>query len=194
MIVEGEALDGFHLEIIPQLNTDNKFDRRALSSTAGMRAVWLLYLAGKWDYLEDLGVDRELVEPKLKQFQHYGRRLTTRQAQQLRKKVPEFVEASRELRLAYALKRLDEKEKSMVIYHAEVASAELAEETVKTHKAEIEAAGGTMEIGFGRSGSGAIVMVKLPSDLHVQPENLLSGSGLRFSKVRAQVVQVPRKE
>lgn len=204
LIVEGELLDGYHIEQLPEFNTDDTVDMNALSAIAGMRAVWLLYIAGKWDHLEDLGVDREEVEPALKQFKHYGRRLTIRQAQQLAKKVPQLKDASTELRLAYALKQLDRKPKmtqrddkttqqdDMLIYHAEVDTAEKAKEIVKTHSAQIEAARGSIEAGYGRGQNGAIVMVKLPAAQNVDPANLLSGSGLRFSKVRAQVVAVPQ--
>jgi hypothetical protein len=190
--IEGEYLDGFHIERIPQFS-ENQFDMNALSSIAGMRAVWLLYKLGRWDYLEDLGVDREQVEPALKQFRHYEERLTVRQAQQLKKKVPALVEASKELRTAYALKHLDRRKRmEMFIYHAETATSQQAKEAVKIHEPEIKAAGGSIEVGYGRSGTGGIVMVKLPASLDVQPENLLAGSGLKFSKVRAQVIQVPK--
>lgn len=104
--VHGEVLDGFSIEAIPQFNTDDAFDWDALSERAGMRAVWLLYQLGKWEYLEDLGVNRAKVEPRLLAFS-YGRTLTVRQIQQLKKKVPELVAASKELRLAYALKFYD---------------------------------------------------------------------------------------
>lgn len=171
----------------------------ALSALAGMRAIWLLYLRGRWDLLEDLGIDRNRLEPALKQF-NYGDPLTIRQAQQLYKKVPELVEASRELRLAYALKQLDrprgprrrKQMSDMVIYHAEVSSAVEAADAVKFHTQEIQAAGGTIEAGFGRGQSGAIVMVKLPASLQVDPANLLPGSGLRFGRVRAMVVPFPQ--
>lgn len=204
LIVEGELLDGYHVEDIPQFYTDNQFDINALSAIAGMRAVWLLCLAGKWDHLEDLGVDRAEVEPLIKQFKHYDRRLTIRQAQQLQKKVPQLKEASTELRLAYALKQLDrpqaqkgkkqmdQQPNDMFIYHAEVSTADEANAAVTAHKAEMESAGGSIEAGFGRVGSSSIVMVKLPARLNVDPQNLLTGSGLRFSKVRAQVVPVPQ--
>lgn len=192
IVVEGEFLDGYHLETIPQFS-DNQFDKDALSSIAGMRAVWLLYRMGKWEHLEDLGVIRSEVEPVLNQCcTRYGDRLTTRQAQQLQKNVPQFKEASTELRLAYALQQR-ERSKPMtdIIYHAEVKSAEEANTAVKEHAEQIKAAGGTIVAGYGRGGSGAIVMVKLPAELDVDPANLLSGSGLRFSRVKAQVIQVP---
>lgn len=108
--VQGELLDGFTIEAVPQFNRDDAFDMDALSDRAGMRAVWLLYQSGRWDYLEDLGLSREKLEPVLLRFQ-YGRVLTVRQIQQLKKKVPELLEASRELRLAYALKFYDKNAK-----------------------------------------------------------------------------------
>lgn len=109
MILDGELVDGYHVESVPQFNRDDTFDMNALSDRAGMRAIWLLYHRGQWEHLEDIGVDRSRVEPKLKRFKHYGELLTPRQVAQVEKYVPEFVEASKELRLAYALKRLDEK-------------------------------------------------------------------------------------
>lgn len=198
--IEGEYLDGFHVEHLPQFS-DNQLDRAALSGLAGMRAVWLLYWLGQWDHLEDLGVDREHLEPILDEFRvRYGQRPTVRQVQQL-KKIPELVEASKELRTAYALKYLDKRPlrierkqpMEMSIYHAEVKTQQEADDAVKYHEAEVKAAGGTMEVGYGRSGSGCIVMVKLPTELGVDPANLLPTAGLKFSKVRAQV-QVPVPE
>jgi len=195
--VNGELLDGYHIEQLPQFNTDDHVDMNALSAIAGMRAVRLLYFTGKWDHLEDLGVDRAEVEPVLKQFR-YGRRLTIRQAQQLQKKVPALKDASTELRLAYALKQLDRSERKtkmqepMFIYHAEVDSGAKAEEIVKMHTTQIEAAGGSIQAGFGRGQNGAIVMVMLPASLKVEPANILPTSGLKFSAVRAQVVEVPK--
>jgi hypothetical protein len=196
--IEGEFLDGFYIEAIPQYNTDDVVDMNALSSIAGMRAVWLLYFLDKWEHLEDLGVDRSEIEPVLKEFR-YGRRLTARQAQQLQKKVPALVEASKELRLAYALKQLDRKKRrkrmDMTIYHAEISSAKLADEIAKRHRPEIEAARGSIEVAHGMGkGNSSIVMVKLPALPVVDPANILPGSGLRFSTVRAQVVPVPKPQ
>lgn len=196
---EGELLEGYHLETVPQFDTGKQFDRRALSAIAGMRAVWLLYRMGRWEHLEDLGVERDQVEPVLKTL-HYGARLTPSQVQQLYRRVPQLVEASRELRLAYALKILDKKERKkkkkvdQTIYHAEVSSAQEADEKVAAHKAEIIAAGGTIEAGYARGRTGGIVMVKLPASRKVDPANLLPTSGLRFSRVIAQVIQRPREE
>lgn len=203
LTVAGEVLDGFHLETIPQLSSSNSFDINALSATAGIRAVWLLYIAGEWEHLEDLGVNREEVEPVLKRLR-YGARLTEWQAGQLQKKVPSLKEASTELRIAYALKTGTKKRRTkmedettqqtnrLYIYHAEVGTSAHADDIVKRHKPEIEAAGGTIEAGHGRGNS--IVMVKLPASLNVDPANILAGSGLKFSKVRAQVVPVPQDQ
>lgn len=190
--LEGEVLEGYHLETIPQFNTDDQVDMNALSSLAGMRAVWLLYQTGKWEHLEDLGVDRAKVEPVLKGLR-YDRRLTPQQAQQLQKKVPALVAASKELRLAYALKQMERKGKQMYIYLAEISSAVEAEEIVQRHAPEIEAAGGTIEAGHAGD-KGSIVMVKLPANLNVYPANVLPGSGLKFNKVRAAVVAVPKDQ
>ena len=165
--VEGEQLDGFHIEHVPQINRDDQFDKAALSSIAGMRAVWLLYWLGRWEHLEDLGVNRTLVEPVLVQCcSGFGEKLTHRQARQLQS-VPAMVEASRELRLAYALKNLDNQGKGystmeQTIYHAEVPTVEEAKVVVQAHGPEIEAAGGTIEYGSSK-GAGSIVMVKLPA-------------------------------
>lgn len=222
IVINGELLDGYHIEQLPQFNTDNQVDMNALSSIAGMRAVWLLYFLGLWDHLEDLGVDRSEVEPVLKRCcTRYGRRLTARQAQQLQKKVPVLVDASKELRLAYALKSLDRDQRQldhsrvgdhsgplgkkkperktrmtqqpdMYIYHAEVPSAAEANEIVTRHTPQIEAAGGTIEAGHAIGRGGSIIMVKLPASLEVDPQNVLPGSGLKFSAMRAQVVAIPK--
>ncbi len=79
----------------------------------------------------------------------------------------------------------------MFIYHAEISSAREADEIVKRHTPEIQAAGGSMEAAHNLGKGGSIVMVKLPAGLNVDPVNILPGSGLRFSKVRAQVIPVP---
>lgn len=77
----------------------------------GVQAVWLLYKWGRWGYLEDLGVERREVEDGLRQFEVdnvVSDHLTRAQAKRLAKKLPVLQGASVELRLAYALKQIDE--------------------------------------------------------------------------------------
>jgi len=105
ILLHGEMVEGYHVEAVPQFNTDDAFTYDALSERAGIRAIWLLYYDKQWEHLEDIGCERSTLEPALLRFS-YGRRLTIRQVQQLRK-VPAVVAASRELRLAYALKYYD---------------------------------------------------------------------------------------
>jgi hypothetical protein len=90
---------------------------------------------------------------------------------------------------------MSEQDQDRVIYHAETKTVKEAEEAVARHSQEIVAAGGTMGVGYGRQKSGGgIVMITLPASLEVDPANLLPGSGLRFSKVRAQVIRKPKEQ
>lgn len=100
--IEGEMLDGFHVETVPEFNTDDEYSRYALGWLAGMRAIWRLYCNRRWQQLEYLGIDRKSVEPLLATFD-YGPRLTRRQAETLALRVPSTETASMMLRMRYAL-------------------------------------------------------------------------------------------
>lgn len=205
--VNGELVDGFHFEEVPQFNRDDSFDENALGNIAGMRAIWLLYQNGKWGYLEDLGVNREEVEPRLSRFKHYGPRLTVRQAQQLRKHVPEFQEASQELRLAYALKQYDKVQKRKKRMDAKVTPENLgqvflsevpgdnglAKEIVTTHEDQIHAAKGQIDWAAGDEDRPPIIRIIMPHQPIIDPARLLPGLGLSFNRVFGVVVQVPKE-
>lgn len=93
------------------------FDREALETEAGVRALWLLYKWGRWDYLEDFGLDRAEAEGAFVAFDaenitenRPGRHpLTRKQCRVLLGQVPGLAEAGKELRLAYALLFFDER-------------------------------------------------------------------------------------
>lgn len=101
--VDGELLDGFHLEQTPQFNSDDAYDEDALNWLAGMRAVWLLYYRQHWSFLAELGVYERVVGDRLSRIL-YGERLTQAQALSLARRVPEMELASVKLRMRYALK------------------------------------------------------------------------------------------
>lgn len=101
--VEGELLDGFHVEHVPEFNRDDAYDENALNWLAGMRAIWLLYHRKQWDFLAEVGVRRGEVEGRLSSL-FYGERLTSSQAYSLARRVPEIELASVKLRMKYALK------------------------------------------------------------------------------------------
>jgi hypothetical protein len=95
---------------------DEKFDEKMLSDHVAVGAIWLLYKWGRWGALEDIGLEREKVEPLFKQFEATNvtntkpgkQPLTKKQAQALEKLVPGLTEARIELQLAYMLKLVDE--------------------------------------------------------------------------------------
>jgi hypothetical protein len=210
--VNGELIDGFHFEEVPQFNRDDPYDEEALGPVAGMRAIWLLYKAGRWDYLEDLGVSRARVEPKLQRFKRYRTKLTLLQVRELYRMVPELVAASRELRLAYALKQYDKvdkikrrKEQMPINVNSENpgqvflspvpgGSNEKAQEIVATHKDQIEAAGGYIDWGAGNDEQPAMIRLIMPANLTLNPANLLPGLGLSFYPVYGVRVPVPQKQ
>ncbi len=84
-----------------------EFDPEVLKDEVGIRALWQLYKMGQWGLLSDFGVERELVEERLVQFENdniVNHRLTKPQCRALVRAVPELEGAGVELRLAYALK------------------------------------------------------------------------------------------
>lgn len=193
--IQGEELDGFHIERVPQLMTQ-RFDRRALSPGVGMRAVWRLYRSGKWDFLEDLGVDVPTARRQLGACcAKYGELLTRAQLRQVRKRVPEFVRASQELRLAYALQFYEKGKKAMAkpdqIFHAETTD-ENARIVVERNKTQIESAGGTISYAKGYNNVPGVVMVTLPPSPVVLEKDILPAEGLTFKKVRGSMtVAIP---
>lgn len=101
--MDEELLDGFHVETLPQFNTDDRPSEDAMSWVAGMRAVWMLYQRQEWDKLSTLGIVRTAVEERLAKLS-YNERLTTKQAVWLARRVPEMESAALRLRFKYALK------------------------------------------------------------------------------------------
>lgn len=87
------------------------FDPDALEPEAGVRALWLLYRRGQWGRLEDFGIERAAAEPLFKQFEAENvvvGRLTKAQVKTLTRLIPELHDAGVELRLAYALKFIEQ--------------------------------------------------------------------------------------
>lgn len=91
---------------------NDEFTQEALEREAGIRAIWLLYQAERWDDLADFGVEREIAEPLFRQFDRENvtnnkagqHPLSIKQCRELVRLVPGLEEAGKELRLAYALK------------------------------------------------------------------------------------------
>lgn len=89
----------------------DNFDALALEPEAGIRALWMLWKRGAWGSLSDFGVDRGVAEPLLVKFEDKHvvvGRLTKAQTRQLEREIPGMKEAGMELRLAYALRFIDE--------------------------------------------------------------------------------------
>lgn len=188
VVINGELLEGYHYETVPVANS-SAYDDSALDRISGMRAVWLLYRSGKYDLLKELGITtRQLNNKKLQQYvTRYPARIDEEQADVLSRNFPWLREAANELRLAYALQWYDKSpiirsrlkrrfKMNEQVYISEVngndATAALL---VLRHRDEIAAAGGSIATQLTYGEYPPQIMIRLPHDSKVQPEDLLRG-------------------
>ena len=179
------------------------YDATVMQPETAIRAIWLLYKRGRWGHLEDFGIERKTAEPLFKRFEQtniIGDRLTKAQTKALAALVPGLEEAGKEMRLAYVLTFYERRRKrqSMRHYLGEVPievvdgripdSDKKAEQLVAKAAEDIIKLGGSVNVGRTFGEGPACVIVTLPDDIRLAPEEFFPGEGIEFQQVGVKVV------